>query len=316
MKSYTLLILIALGVLGGMVAYSRTTPVPQDVTIEKTTEPDPTPEKEEPEIVQRPISPAATQKSTPTPSQIPPAPPPPQTSPALSPLSAPNPPPAPAPPREQESIDKPPLMVKSIGVNLDYYDPATGRAGDFVFTNAPLSLGLIFFDYAHVIPATMSAGGNAKVNPQPTFRLPMGTKIRSLVDGVVVSIPVLYSGDYSIHVAPNENSNWRYETEHVVNPIVKVGDRVNAGQVIAEVSPHDSQNNSGLGLVEIGILFGGQVPQHICPFAYLDDSIKEDIEKKITALYKAWEDYRGDSTLYNESSNPSPGCARVDPIEG
>lgn len=211
--------------------------------------------------------------------------------------------------------NEPPLMMKSIGVNLDYFDSKTGKAGDFVFTKAKLVMDRVFMDYGFFIPA--SSASPDKNNPQPTFLLPMGTKVRSLVDGIVVTVSKLYSGDYSVHVAMDTNSPWRYETEHVINPIVKVGDMVKAGQVVAEVSPHDSEHNNGLGLVEIGILHGsgaGQ-PEHVCPFAYLDPSVKDDILKKITAFYKSWEEYRGDQTLYSDSYIV-PGCLTLNPIEG
>src|SRR3989344_6377937 len=166
--------------------------------------------------------------------------------------------------------DKPPLLLKSIGINIDFYDPATGRAGDLVFTRDKLQFGVLFTEYGFTIPASMSATGQNKRNPQPTFILPMGTKVRSLVDGVVVGVPVLYSGDYSVMVASSKDSQWRYETEHVINPVVKEGDVVKAGQVVAEVSPHDSNYNNGFGLVEIGILHGGNPSSHVCPFLYLD----------------------------------------------
>lgn len=208
----------------------------------------------------------------------------------------------------------PPLLLKSIGINLDNYDPATGKAGDLVFTKAKLQFGVLFTEFGFFIPA--SSASKDKFNPQPTFLLPMGTKVQALVDGVVVDIPKLYSGDYSIMVAPDTQSRWRYETEHVINPMVKVGDVVKAGQIIAEVSPHNKQVNNGFGLVEIGILKGGNPPRHVCPFAYLDPSIKDEIFEKLLAFYKAWEDYRGDARLYDESSQKIPGCLTLDEIEG
>ena len=211
---------------------------------------------------------------------------------------------------------EPPLLLKSIGVDLGYFDAVTGKAGDFVFTKGKLQFGVLFTEFGFTIPANQSATGADKRNPQPTFLLPLGTKVRSLVDGVVVAIPKLYSNDYSIHVAPSQDTNWRYETEHVINPLVKVGDTVKAGQVIAEVSPHDSANSSGYGLVEIGILRGGNPPEHICPFAYLDPSIKDDVQKKLSAFYKSWEEYRGDSALHNEAAQTVIGCLSLDPIPG
>ncbi|MDO8482949.1 MAG: M23 family metallopeptidase [bacterium] len=214
------------------------------------------------------------------------------------------------------SDTEPPLLLKGIGVDLGYFDAVTGKAGDFVFTKGKLQFGVLFTEFGFTIPANQSATGADKRNPQPTFLLPLGTKVRSLVDGVVVAVPKLYSNDYSIQVAPSQNSNWRYETEHVINPLVKVGDTVKAGQVIAEVSPHDNANSSGYGLVEIGILRGGNPPEHICPFAYLDPSIKDDVQKKVRAFYKSWEEYRGDNTLHNESAQAVTGCLSLDPIEG
>ncbi len=214
------------------------------------------------------------------------------------------------------NISEPPLLLKSIGVDLGYFDSATGKAGDFAFTRNRLQFNVLLTEFGFTIPSNQSATGADKRNPQPTFLLPLGTKVRSLVDGVVVEMPKLYSGDYSIMVAPTADTNWRYETEHVVNPLVKVGERVTAGQVIAEVSPHDKDHNNGYGLVEIGILKGGNPPQHLCPFAYLDPSIKAEVQKKLLAFYKSWEEYRGDTTIHNEGAQATPGCLSLDPIDG
>src|SRR3989344_6538853 len=217
---------------------------------------------------------------------------------------------------KNSSIDEPPLKLKSIGINLDTYNPATGMAGDLKFTKAKFSSGiqLLFSDFGYTIKAAYSASGQDKTSPQPTFIAPMGTKVMALVDGVVVDIPTLYSNDYSVMVAPDKKSQWRYETEHVINPIVKVGDRVKAGQVVAEVSGYDAHGYDGLGLFEIGVMKGGQTPQHICPFAHLDDSIKEAVRQKLTNLYKEWEEYRGDTSLYDEAVLKMPGCLSLDPV--
>ena len=202
--------------------------------------------------------------------------------------------------------DEPPLLLKSIGINLGIYDPATGMAGDFRFTRNRLQQNLLWMDYGYIIPG--GNNGADKANPQPTFILPMGTKVQSLVDGVVVDVIELYSHDYSIHVAINSQSPWRYETEHIRNPLVRAGDRVTAGQVIAEVSEWSSESNDGLGMVEIGILRGGNPPHHVCPFQYLDPSVRNQVQDRIRQLYAAWEAFRGDTKLYDEASMPMTGC--------
>lgn len=216
---------------------------------------------------------------------------------------------------ETSNSEKSGVKIKSLGINLGDYNPSTGMAGDLKFTKANFASGMqmIFSEYGHEVAA--NSAGAAKRNPQPTFIAPLGTKVMSLVDGEVVNIPKLYSNDYSIHVQ-GEGSDLTFETEHVINVKVKVGDKVKAGQVIAEVSDYDAKNYDGLGLFEIGILKSGNPPSHVCLFDYLDESIKEKTLAQIVSLKKSWEEYRGDSTIYDESKNVVPGCLTRDPIEG
>ena len=203
--------------------------------------------------------------------------------------------------------DEPPLKLKSIGVDFS----------DFKFTKEKLEFNRLFMDYGFVIPANTTSTGKDKANPQPTFVVPLGTPARSLVDGVVAAIPTLWSGDFSVQVTTDgKMQKWVYETEHLINPKVKVGDKVTAGQIVGEVSDFNSGAPEGYGTVEIGILKGGNPPEHICPFAFLDESIKEETLAKIKALYISWEDYIGDKTLYNEDSYRVPGCLTFDPIPG
>lgn len=214
-----------------------------------------------------------------------------------------------------ESEGGPPLLLKNIGVDLDYYDSVTNRAGDFVFTKQRLEFNRLFMGYGFVIPGNFTSSGRDKVNPQPTFVVPLGTPVRSLVDGVVAAIPTLWSGDFSVQVTEDgKMQKWIYETEHLINPKVAVGDRVVAGQIVGEVSNFNRGAPPGYGMTEIGILKGGQVPQHVCPFAYLDDSIREETFTKIRNLFQSWEEYTGDATLYGDTA--IPGCLTLDPIEG
>lgn len=200
---------------------------------------------------------------------------------------------------------EPPLKLKSIGIEFS----------DFKFTKEKLQFGRLFMGFGFFIPAGDSAHSD-KYNPQPTFIVPLGTPVRSIVDGVVANMPTLWSGDISIQVTENgQMQKWVYETEHVTNPKVKVGDRVKAGQIIAEVGSFGGGDPPGFGSVEIGILKGGNPPQHICPFAYLDDSIKVDTLNKIKKLFKDWEEYVGDSSLYDEAL-PIPGCLTLKPLDG
>lgn len=212
-------------------------------------------------------------------------------------------------------LNQPDLKLKSIGIELGEYNAATGRAGDFLFTKNNISQygNLILMNYGEVEQANSAEAGGT-LSPQSSLIVPIGTKIRSLVDGEVVKVVELYSGDYSIHVASSPESQWIYETEHIINPTVKVGDKVKAGQVIAEPSDYNTRHHPGFALYEIGILHAGNPPEHVCPYNYLDDSIKEQTFAQLRAFYKAWESYMGNENMYDEAKMIVPGCYTLDAI--
>lgn len=206
--------------------------------------------------------------------------------------------------------------IKNLGIDLDYYDPATGKAGDvqFVkFDTAAGGLDAIFSEYGRPAPENNGMGAG-RLNPQPTFVAPLGTEVHSLVDGKVFKVEKLYSNDYSVMVMP-EGSDLAFETEHIINVTVKEGDMVKAGDVVGTVSDYDARNLNGMGLVEIGVLLGGNPPKHMCTFDYLDDSIKEETLKKITALEDSWEDFVGDKNVYQLEKEPIAGCRTRDDIK-
>lgn len=212
--------------------------------------------------------------------------------------------------------NQPPLKLKHIGIELGDFNATTSSVGDVVFFKDGLEAynNKIFFPYGDLAEANSAA--QARLNPQPTFIVPLGTKIHSLVDGVVVNIEKLYSNDYSVMVADKKDSQWIYELEHVINPTVQVGDKVKAGQVVAEASTHDSQYHPGYGLYEIGILHAGNPPEHVCIFNYLDDSIKQQIYDGLNTLMTSWETYMGDTSLYDEANMPVPGCITLAGVPG
>ncbi len=205
------------------------------------------------------------------------------------------------------------LLIKNLPIDISAYDEDTKMAGDMKFSNMKLEFDVMYYDYGFVIPSTELGG--EKSNPQPTFIAPLGTEVKSIVDGVVIDIPTLYSNDYSIMVAKSENSNMVYELEHVINPKVKVGDTVKAGDIVAEVSDYDSRNTPGYGLVEIGILIGGNPPHHVCPYLYLDPQNEDEIFSTLKQLYEDWNAFKGEE-IYKLSDYNTIGCLSEDKIDG
>lgn len=216
----------------------------------------------------------------------------------------------------QSVAQKETATIKNLGINLDYYNPDTQMAGDVKFVKFDTKAGgldAIFSEYGRPAPENNGQGAG-RLNPQPTFVAPLGTKVRSLVDGKVFKVEKLYSGDYSVMVMP-EGSDLAFETEHIKEVTVKEGDKVKAGDVVGVVSDYDAKNLGGMGLVEIGVLQGGNPPQHLCTFDYLDDSIKAEVLNKITALENAWEDFVGDKNVYQQDKEPIAGCRTKEAIK-
>ena len=160
-------------------------------------------------------------------------------------------------------------------------------------------------------PRGVGAIGSGTRNPQPTFYAPLGTHVLAPVTGTVVAVQRLYSGDYSVWIKNGTSSEYVWETEHVINPVVKVGGRVTAGQQIALVSDFDTRWTPGIGLVELGLLRPGNPPQHLCPFDNIAASKKTEIAAQLAALLAA------DAARGLTSAPMSPiGCIGTMPVDG
>ena len=211
----------------------------------------------------------------------------------------------------EEEVNKKP--IKNLGFNLDSYNEATGMAGDMKFTKGSLYDTYLFGNYGK-IPTNLGPDGQKKSgSPQMMFLLPMGTKVKAIADGTIFDVKQLYSGDYSVQIDVGDPELY-YEMEHVSNVVVKKGDKVTAGQHVAEVSSHNAKNNDGLGILEIGVLKHGNPPSHLCVLDHVAASVKPDLDKKIRAFYQSWEAYKGDATIYDEANMATPGCDTRDPI--
>ena len=211
------------------------------------------------------------------------------------------------------SGDTPDTLPKNIGFNLGTYDPATKQAGDFRFSaipalSDPLVNNRLWNDYGDKSPKP----GDTMRNPQTVFLLPAGTNITSMIDGEVVSVQEFGNNDYGVMIAKDSKSKWRYEHEHISDVQVKQGEKVKAGQVIAKVGQHtNSWQYPGYGLFEIGLYRShpnGVGGSEDCIFKFLDQSVKQDIQAKVTGIYTAWEEFRGDTSIYDQENYASPGC--------
>ncbi len=215
------------------------------------------------------------------------------------------------------------LLLQQLPIDLSAIDYAAlyanreGRESDWL----PLE------DYGRVSPPN-SARPNPQANPQPTFYAPLGTPVVAVVSGTVTSVSTLYSNDFSVMISsPNGGGTW--EHEHVINVRVAVGAQVTAGQRIADVSnyecawgrngnPSDPLCRSGIGLVELGLLYGGNPPAHRCPFEsdLVDATRRAEIYGQLDSARTRIKAAFGNPSLFGETTWATPQCVSLSRIEG
>jgi hypothetical protein len=216
-----------------------------------------------------------------------------------------------------------PAIIQNWGFNFADYSAASGKAGDMLikgvtpptFTGQTAAADNAMY---RLLIGPIGELGQGKVEPQMAFYLPLGTSVVSMVNGTVCEVPKLYSDDFSVRVAPPDMSCTQdgaailYEHEHLINPMVKVGDKVTAGQKIGIVSDYNPNwKAKGLGIIETGVFFskkGSNAPWHACLSSFLDPTKKSAMFATLSSAYAAWEAEIGDTTLYDEAKMSPLGC--------
>lgn len=219
-----------------------------------------------------------------------------------------------------------PKVIQNWGLALEPYDAATGKAG--------------VMQIAGVTPPTFSNPADTAAHsrivglygdvvqgilePQMAFIAPLGTPVISMLDGTVCDLPQLYSNDYSVRVAPKGMACMTggapilFEHEHLISPLVKVGDKVRAGQRLGTVSDYMSNwKAKGMGMIETGVFFakaGSNVPWHACLANYLAPSKKSSMTNVLTSIENGWIAVRNDPGLYSLAAQNPIGCLTQDDI--
>ncbi len=219
-----------------------------------------------------------------------------------------------------------PKVIQNWGLALEPYDAASGKAGVMqlagvtppTFSNPAdtAAYSRIVGLYGDVVQGILE--------PQMTFIAPLGTSVISMVDGTVCDLPQLYSNDYSVRVAPTGTACMTggatvlFEHEHLINPLVKVGDKVQAGQRLGTVSDYNANwKAKGMGMIETGVFFakaGSNAPWHACLANYLAPSKKAAMTNVLTSIENGWIAVRNDPGLYSLAAQNPIGCLTQDDI--
>jgi hypothetical protein len=218
-----------------------------------------------------------------------------------------------------------PKVIQNWGLAVDTYDSGSGMAGVMRIRGVtPPTFGNAADNamYRHIF-GVYGMDLKGMKEPQIAIIAPLGTPVISMVDGTVCDLSKVWSNDYSVRVAPIGTpcmiGNWAtvlFEHEHLINPTVKVGDKVKAGQQIGTVSDYNQHwKAKGFGMIEIGVFFvkkGSNKSWHACLGNYLAPTKRDSMLAVLTSVQMAWMAELSDPTLYDLGAQNPVVCLTND----
>jgi len=218
-----------------------------------------------------------------------------------------------------------PKVIQNWGLAVDTYDSGSGMAGVMRIRGVtPPTFGNAADNamYRHIF-GVYGMDLKGMKEPQIAIIAPLGTPVISMVDGTVCGLSKVWSNDYSVQVAPIGTpcmiGNWAtvlFEHEHLINPTVKVGDKVKAGQQIGTVSDYNQHwKAKGFGMIEIGVFFvkkGSNKSWHACLGNYLAPAKRDSMLAVLTSVQMAWMAELSDPTLYDLGAQNPVVCLTND----
>lgn len=218
-----------------------------------------------------------------------------------------------------------PKVIQNWGLAVDTYDSGSGMAGVMRIRGVtPPTFGNAADNamYRHIF-GVYGMDLKGMKEPQIAIIAPLGTPVISMVDGTVCGLSKVWSNDYSVRVAPIGTpcmiGNWAtvlFEHEHLINPTVKVGDKVKAGQQIGTVSDYNQHwKAKGFGMIEIGVFFvkkGSNKSWHACLGNYLAPAKRDSMLAVLTSVQMAWMAELSDPTLYDLGAQNPVVCLTND----
>lgn len=218
-----------------------------------------------------------------------------------------------------------PKVIQNWGLAVDTYDSGSGMAGVMRIRGVtPPTFGNAADNamYRHIF-GVYGMDLKGMKEPQIAIIAPLGTPVISMVDGTVCNLSKVWSNDYTVGVAPIGTpcmiGNWAtvlFEHEHLINPMVKVGDKVKAGQQIGTVSDYNQHwKAKGFGMIEIGVFFvkkGSNKSWHACPGNYLAPAKRDSMLAVLTSVQMAWMAELSDPTLYDLGAQNPVVCLTND----
>jgi len=224
------------------------------------------------------------------------------------------------------TIDVPvyPKFIEHMIINISPYNETTQLAGSIIFDHG--------WNATHIDENRIyKSFGTVHGEEDPTgmrgcaefvYWAEINASVLSPVNGTITAVTAnSHWPDYGMSITPHGYQEYVYMlgVDHINNVTVVPGDNVSAGQVIATPGcpqeMRESWNNDPIhdgqyfGLTELGM---AQDNWYLCPALFFTDEHLAYYNATIMRLMAEWEEFIGDTNVYNESAFVLPGCTKLE----
>ncbi len=192
------------------------------------------------------------------------------------------------------------FAIYNLGVTFAPFNPATKRAGDFIFKK---SYGKVFYEFAAVVNA---GGGKTKELPTFEYKIRKDASVFAIADGKVLFKTYQQdTQDYEMLVQSTYDTDWGVCYDHVKNPRFEVNDFITTGDTLGNPGTWDAT----LGRFEISVN-NIKTATSYCPFCLFDEATTLVYQAKVAQHISEIEAFLGNTALYDEASHVYPGCIK------
>ena len=195
-------------------------------------------------------------------------------------------------------------ILKNLGVDFGPFDNKTMRAGAFIFNE---SEDKVFLEFGAKAPGT----NGTKILPTFEYLVAKNCNVYAICDGYIDSVKYQSdTQDYEIVIKTSPLSPWLVVQDHVLNLTISVGQKIVAGTILGKPGTGIGQ----LGRTEIQVYLE-TTNTNYAPFLLFDPSLREEYEQNVWNLMSDWENFKNDTTIYDQEAMIYAGCLYTTLIE-
>ena len=193
-----------------------------------------------------------------------------------------------------------PFTIENLGVTFGAWDKQTNQAGDFDFSSASQFIK-IFSEFGS---QTKDPQGQIKELPTMDFIIRHDALISAIAEGQVTGLVYQEeSDDYEFSVQSLNDPSYTVVYDHLVNLKIQNGDLIEPGDPLGNPRPW----TTGVGALEI-MVNNLDTKQSVCPLGCMNEETLEIYSRQISQLMKDWEEFKDDTTIYDQEDHVVPGC--------